>query len=540
MPVPRRERDDRRVGADGGGSALAWPTWRSRRADRRARLDAARASVSATRRPRRSCRWPASARATPSLAPRRPSSCVPSWAATVAQLRGRTPGSRRLVRRSCVCSRGPGWSIPRASTPIAARRICRAPARLRARPGRRDPGGPRREVPRPGRRRVSDGQKWEAVAQQPVRPHYVICNADESEPGTFKDRVLMEDDPFALVEAMTIAAFTATRARLSLHSRRVSAGPRPLEHAIDARAARLLGETSWVRTCVRPRGPARRGRLYLRRGDCALQLDRGIPRRAAQQASIPRGARALRQADGRQQRRDPRQHADLFGGGRVRCDRHGPVHGHEALLPLWRVEGRASTRCPSARRWALFELAGGVSGGQRCRRCCSVGPRVCSCGPDELDMPLTFEDARRRARRWVPAWSWSSTTRSTSSTCSSDCGVLPRRVLRPVRAVPGRDRAPGGGVAPVVSARCEGTSPTTGAARRDRPGDERRVDLRTWTDRVRAIESAIPGSACSLEGGRRGCPTSCSSRGGRSRSRSMAPLSAPRGRRSSTCAGSTA
>ncbi len=51
------------------------------------------------------------------------------------------------------------------------------------------------------------GRKWEAVARQAARPHYVVCNADESEPGTFKDRVLMEGDPFALVEAMTIAGF---------------------------------------------------------------------------------------------------------------------------------------------------------------------------------------------------------------------------------------------------------------------------------------------------------------------------------------------
>ncbi len=51
------------------------------------------------------------------------------------------------------------------------------------------------------------GVKWEAVASAPVRPHYLICNADESEPGTFKDRVLIEGDPFALVEAMTIAGF---------------------------------------------------------------------------------------------------------------------------------------------------------------------------------------------------------------------------------------------------------------------------------------------------------------------------------------------
>jgi len=53
------------------------------------------------------------------------------------------------------------------------------------------------------------GRKWAAVAGQPVKPHYVICNADESEPGTFKDRVLLEEDPFAIVEAMTIAGFAA-------------------------------------------------------------------------------------------------------------------------------------------------------------------------------------------------------------------------------------------------------------------------------------------------------------------------------------------
>lgn len=51
------------------------------------------------------------------------------------------------------------------------------------------------------------GRKWEAVAKESQRPHFLVCNADESEPGTFKDRVLMEEDPFAVIEAMTIAAF---------------------------------------------------------------------------------------------------------------------------------------------------------------------------------------------------------------------------------------------------------------------------------------------------------------------------------------------
>ena len=51
------------------------------------------------------------------------------------------------------------------------------------------------------------GVKWKGVAGAPERPHYLVCNADESEPGTFKDRVLMESDPFGLVEAMTIAGY---------------------------------------------------------------------------------------------------------------------------------------------------------------------------------------------------------------------------------------------------------------------------------------------------------------------------------------------
>ena len=50
-------------------------------------------------------------------------------------------------------------------------------------------------------------RKWEAVAAQATTPHYLVCNADESEPGTFKDRALIENDPFALLESICIAAF---------------------------------------------------------------------------------------------------------------------------------------------------------------------------------------------------------------------------------------------------------------------------------------------------------------------------------------------
>jgi NADH-quinone oxidoreductase subunit F len=88
------------------------------------------------------------------------------------------------------------------------------------------------------------GVKWEAVARQPARPHYLVCNADESEPGTFKDRVLLEGDPFAVVEAMTIAAY-ATGCELGYVYLR---GEYPealhaLEHALaEARQRGFLGD----------------------------------------------------------------------------------------------------------------------------------------------------------------------------------------------------------------------------------------------------------------------------------------------------------
>ncbi|HWE62978.1 MAG TPA: NADH-ubiquinone oxidoreductase-F iron-sulfur binding region domain-containing protein [Chloroflexota bacterium] len=52
------------------------------------------------------------------------------------------------------------------------------------------------------------GRKWEAVLLAPEAPKYVVLNADESEPGTFSNRKLLEEDPFAMVEAMTIAGLT--------------------------------------------------------------------------------------------------------------------------------------------------------------------------------------------------------------------------------------------------------------------------------------------------------------------------------------------
>ena len=87
------------------------------------------------------------------------------------------------------------------------------------------------------------GKKWDAVRRQAVTPHYLVCNADESEPGTFKDRALLAGDPFAIVEAMTIAGIATGAERGYLYIRaEYPLATKRMAHAIaEAQAAGLLG-----------------------------------------------------------------------------------------------------------------------------------------------------------------------------------------------------------------------------------------------------------------------------------------------------------
>ncbi len=104
-------------------------------------------------------------------------------------------------------------------------------------------------------------------ASQPDHPHYLVCNADESEPGTFKDRVLMEGDPYALVEAMTIAGVRDRRPPgLPVPARRVPARPAPAgaRHRAGPRARPARRRRPRPGLRLRHRDPARRGRVHLR------------------------------------------------------------------------------------------------------------------------------------------------------------------------------------------------------------------------------------------------------------------------------------
>ena len=87
------------------------------------------------------------------------------------------------------------------------------------------------------------GIKWKTVQDAEATPKYIVCNADEGDSGTFSDRMLMEGDPFVLIEGMTIAGLAtgATHGYIYLRWEYPQAKD-TLEAAIDAaRAAQYLG-----------------------------------------------------------------------------------------------------------------------------------------------------------------------------------------------------------------------------------------------------------------------------------------------------------
>ena len=87
------------------------------------------------------------------------------------------------------------------------------------------------------------GRKWKLTAAQEVKPKYVVCNADEGDPGAFMDRSILEGDPHSILEAMAIAGYCigANQGYIYIRSEYPIAVER-LEIAIEqARQLGLLG-----------------------------------------------------------------------------------------------------------------------------------------------------------------------------------------------------------------------------------------------------------------------------------------------------------
>lgn len=246
------------------------------------------------------------------------------------------------------------------------------------------------------------GRKWEALLTQrrPGCTHYAICNADESEPGTFKDRVVMESDPLSVIEGLTIAALATgsrkgyfyIRGEYPLAARRVQ---RAIE---DARAQGLLGEKILGSGFAFDVELRRGAGAYICGEETALfnsiEGYRGEPRN---KPPFPTQAGLFRQPTVVNNVETlinipkivleggaayARTGTEASTGYRLFC-----LSGHIARPGVYEVEFGATLR-------EVIELAGGIGGNGRLQAVLLGGAAGTFVSPDELDTRLTFEGTR--------------------------------------------------------------------------------------------------------------------------------------------------
>lgn len=233
-------------------------------------------------------------------------------------------------------------------------------------------------------------RKWEAVLRAPSRPHYAVCNADESETGTFKDRVLLERDAFAVLESLAIAGFATGSKHGFLYVR----DEYPLARARLQAAIEALRQAGWLGAAVG--GPGFAFDVELRRGAGAYIC--------GEETAL------FNSIEGR--RGEPRNkppfpvESGLFGQPTAVNN----VETLVAVLEALRVGGSASTKlfCVSGAvvrpgvyevelgttLQALIELAGGLQPGRRLQAVLLGGAAGSLVGPSRLDLELSFEAAR--------------------------------------------------------------------------------------------------------------------------------------------------
>ena len=244
------------------------------------------------------------------------------------------------------------------------------------------------------------GRKWAAVAAQPAQPHYLVCNADESEPGTFKDRVILEGDPFAIVEAMTITAVATGASVGFLYIR----GEYPEAEAAvrgavaSARAASLLGPDILGSGTAFDIEVRRGAGAYICGEETALfesiEGKRGEPRNKPPfpvevglfgKPTVVNNVETLLNVPLILEMGGEAYAGigtDGSTGPRLFC-----LSGHVARPGVYEVEFGATLG-------DLIELAGGVPSGRAIRAILLGGAAGVFVGPDAITMPLTFEATR--------------------------------------------------------------------------------------------------------------------------------------------------
>jgi NADH-quinone oxidoreductase subunit F len=250
-------------------------------------------------------------------------------------------------------------------------------------------------------------KKWEALHTQrhllqanSSRAHYLICNADESEPGTFKDRILMEGDPFSILEGMTIGALATGALQGYIYLR----GEYPLAAERVAHAIEIAGKNGLLGENILASGlnfsiELRRGAgAYICGEETALfnsiEGYRGEPRNKPPfptQAGLFRQPTAVNNVETLANvplilREGGAAYTKLgtenSAGTRLFC-----LCGHVVRPGIYEVAMGTTLR-------QLVELAGGVAGNGKLQAVLLGGAAGAFVAPKELDTPLTFEGTR--------------------------------------------------------------------------------------------------------------------------------------------------
>ncbi len=250
-------------------------------------------------------------------------------------------------------------------------------------------------------------KKWEALflqrhllQQEPGRAHYFVCNADESEPGTFKDRILMEGDPFAVLEGMTIGAFVTGARQGYIYVR----GEYPLAAERVQQAIQSAKEHGFLGDNIL--GSGLHFNIELRRGAGAyicgeetalfnsIEGYRGEPRN---KPPFPTQSGLFRQPT-------------AVNNVETLVNVPGIILESGAAYAKLGTKDSAGTRlfclCGHVARPGVYEfamgttlgqlidLAGGVAGSGKLQAILLGGAAGTFVGPQELDTPLTFEGTR--------------------------------------------------------------------------------------------------------------------------------------------------
>ena len=250
----------------------------------------------------------------------------------------------------------------------------------------------------------SAGQKWSFIPKEKKGPHYLAVNADESEPGTFKDRYLIDYDPHSMLEGIAIAC-QATQCDIAYiyirgeyhHQAKV------LERAIkEAYDHRIFGPQGMLRERLQAGvlRPPRRGRVHLRRRNRTAGEPGRQARLAAQQAAVPGDRRRVCQADGHQQRRDAlpgarRSSSAARTGSKSMGTKSSPGPKLYGMSGHVNKPGVYEDELGITLDYAINELAGGMKGGAYKAAICG-GISMGVLGPNQLDIKLDFDDVRFR------------------------------------------------------------------------------------------------------------------------------------------------